>query len=381
MAQIGIEMPARHAERPVGALSARQGVADLVLEYDDAHDDGGSTPLAYDIFVIPADYTLETLYTRWRNNDIVLPNSGRGYAWSLQQASKLIESFMVGLPVPPVYLSTTDERKSSVIDGMQRLLTIFSYFDGAFPENTPHAGREFRIAGINEDNALHGKTFDELDEDDRKRLRDSSLRAMTIVHNDPADRSGMYEIFERLGAGAVPPAPQEVRSCAYRGPLSEMIGDLNALEAWRDVLGRPDPDPRMKDRELVLRYMALFHDGDKYEHPMKSFLSDFMGAHMDPGDEYLDAERRRFVATCRAVVEKLGPAPFNNRHGQLQVPLFDSVFVAFAGNGVSNCPDNISNRLEALRADPEFCRHAGARSADAGAVRARMRLARNMLFE
>ncbi len=378
MAQIGIEMPARHAERAVASLSP-QRAADLVLEYDDA-DDGGSTPLAYDIFVIPADYTLETLYARWRNRDIVMPNSGRGYTWGLPQASKLIESFMVGLPVPPVYLSTTDERKSFVIDGMQRLLTIFSYFDGVFPENTPHAGREFRIAGINEDNALHGKTFDELDEDDRKRLMDSSLRAMTVVHNDPADRSGMYEIFERLGAEAVPPAPQEVRSCAYRGPLSEMIGDLNDLEAWRDVLGRPDPDPRMKDRELVLRYMALFHDGDRYAHPMKRFLSNFMGAHMDPGDEYLEAERRRFVATCRAVVEKLGPAPFNNRHGQLQVPLFDSVFVAFAENGPAACPGDMRERFEALRADPEFGRRAGDLSGTTGAVLGRLRMARRMLF-
>lgn len=380
MAQIGIEVPARRADLAAPELDHGRAAADLVLEHDDA-DDGETTPPLYDIFVIPADYTLETLYERWRSGKIVLPRLRRRYTWGLPHASKLIESLMAGIPVPPVYLSTTDEETSIVIDGMQRLLTIFSYFEGAFPKDAPHGVGEFRIAGINRDNVLYGKTFGELDEEDGRRLKDSSLRAMTIVHNDPSDRSGIYEVIERLGAGAAPLAAQEVRSCAYRGPFSELLDDLNGLGEWRDVLGRPDPDPRMKDTELVLRYMALFHDGGRYAHPMKGFLSDFMGAHRDPGDGYLGAERLRFASTCRAVTESLGPAPFNNGRGQLQVPLFDSVFVAFAGNGTAGCPGDIADRLEALRADPEFGRLAGAQSTATGAVRGRLRLARRMLFE
>ncbi len=379
MAQVGVEIPVRQAGQDVASLSSRRDGADLALEHDDANDDE-STPLAHDILVIPTDYTLETLHTKWRNNDIVIPNFERGYVWGLPQASKLIESFMMGLPVPPVYLSTTDEQKSVVIDGLQRLLTIFSYLEGAFPENTPYGGREFRIAGINKEHALYGRTFDELDDEDSRRLKNSTLRAMTIVHNDPADRSSIYEIFERLNTGGTQLTAQEVRSCVYQGPLSKLLEDLNCLGEWRAVLGRPSPDPRMKDRELVLRCMALFHDGDRYARPMKGFLSDFMGSRSDPGDVYLDAERRRFVATCRAVTENLGPAPFNNQHGQLRVPLLDSVFVAFANNGVAACPDDISERFETLRADPEFGLHTGTQSTTTGAVRGRLRLAHKTLF-
>lgn len=147
------------------------------------------------------------------------------------------------------------------------------------------------------------------------------------------------------------------------------------------MLGRVDPDPQMKDRELVLRCMALFHEGDRYEAPMRDFLSVFMGMRRDPGADYLEAERRRFAAACRAVREALGPAPFSNRHGQLRVPLLDSVFVAFARNGAAGCPGDISERFKALRGSPEFAQHAGVSSATTGAVRGRLRLANKMLFE
>lgn len=140
---------------------------------------------------------------------------------------------MIGLPVPPVYLSTIDEETSVVLDGHQRLLTIFSYFEGTLPRGSPHGGQEFRIEGINRGSALYGRTFDELDYDGRARLKNSLLRVMTIVHNNPEDGLSMYEISERLNAGGTPLAAQEARSCAYHGPLSDLLGDLNSMGEWR----------------------------------------------------------------------------------------------------------------------------------------------------
>ena len=356
--------------------------AGLALDCDDAEGDDGETPLAYDIDVFPADLALKTLHARWRSGEIVVPSRARGYAWGLQKASRLIESLMAGIPVPPVYLSTTGEQRCVVVDGMHRLLTIFSYLEGRLPGSARGAGREFRIAGISEDSALFGRTFAELDEEDGRRLAASTLRVVTVVHNDPADWRGAYEVFERLGGrgGAADPSAQEVRARAYGGPLSDLLDDLNGMGEWRDILGMRDPDPRMKDRELILRYMALLHEGDRYERPMKGFLSDFMGAHRDPGGEYLDSERRRFATACRAVAESLGPAPFGGRDGRLRVPLFDSVFVAFAERGAAARPDDILERFQALRADREFGLHAGALSGATGAVLGRLRMARRILF-
>ena len=362
---------------------ARGGDGCLATEAE--RDEGSaSTPLEYGIYTLPADCTLEELYNKWLNREIAFPKLERGYAWTEARASKLIESFAMDLPVPAVFLSTDDDGRSTVIDGTQRLLTVFSYFGGSYPEDSALGGRRFQIVGINEDSRLYGKTFFELDGEDQDRLKGAILRATLVRRSgEGGDGSGMYEIFERLTTGGTPLGAQEVRSCAYAGGLNDLICELNRGGDWRSILGRPLPDPRMRDAELVLRCMALFHAGGEYAPPMKGFLTSFMAGHKSPGEEFLDGERRRFEGACEAALAALGPRPFNNARGQLRVPLLDSVLVAFArrDGGGSRLPSDMGERLAALRSDKKFAEYAGPSSTAAHAVRGRLRLAQEILFE
>lgn len=352
------------------------------LSVDDDEERGGeSTPLEYNILSMPADYTLETLHQKWRNRDIVIPKFQRGYVWKAPQASKLIESFLMGLPVPPVFLATDESEKSVVIDGMQRLVTVFSYLDGAYPINSDFKGKKFEIVGINENSRLCGKTFLDLGEDDQRRLKNAVLRATIVKQNSPTnDNSSMYEIFERLNTGGTSLEAQEIRNGVYMGSLNELLGKLNADKDWRDILGKPRDDPRMKDREMILRYMALFHEEASYAPPMKKFLSNFMARHKNPSDEFLNREEQRFTNVTRAIRNTLGSKPFNNEYGQLRAPLFDSIFVAFAHNS-NRRPDDIKERFRRLRGDPEFVKHTGRSTTSAGSVKGRLARAREILFE
>ena len=369
-------------EREAGGWDgAEDGILATEAERDESH---AATPLEYNIYTIPADYTLEELYNKWLNRDIAIPKFERRYVWTEAQASRLIESFMMDLPVPAVFLSTDDDGRSIVIDGMQRLLTVFSYFGGSYHESSDLAGQRFRIVGINESSRLYGKTFFELGEDDRQRLKDAMLRA-TLVRRSGGGKgcdSSMYEIFERLNTGGTQLEAQEVRNCVYEGGLNDLLGEMNKDENWRSILGSPGPDPRMRDKELILRCMALFHEGDEYTEPMKGFLSGFMAKHKSPGEKFLEDERRRFRGACGAAHAALGPKPFNNSRGQLRVPLLDSVLAAFAHNSDSGAgmPDNMAERLEALRSDKKFAECAGPSSAATSAVRGRLRLAREIMF-
>ena len=363
--------------------SRSSGGAGVAQSVEVAQDDdvGVSTPLEYNIFAMPADFTLETLHQKWRNGDIKIPEFQRGYVWKPPQASKLIESFMMGLPVPAVFLATGDDNRSIVIDGMQRLLTVFSYLDGKYPDDSAYKGRRFQITGINEKSRLYGKTFWDLGDDDQRRLKNAVLRATIVMQNEPKDDdSGIYEIFERLNTGGTSLEPQEVRNCLYAGGLNDMLRGLNSDKDWRAILGRPRHDPRMKDVEMILRYMALFHAEGEYSAPMKNFLSRFMAKHRNPGAEFVDAENGRFASLCRTICDTLGPKPFNNEYGQLRMPLFDSVFVAFAHNA-DGPPVDIKERFERLRAGEEFARYAGKATTSVAAVRGRLRLARETLFE
>lgn len=363
----------------------KSGAAARDLEVEEERGQGSApTPLAYGIYTIPADYTLETLYNKWLNRDIAIPRFERGYVWSDVQASKLIESFAMDLPVPAVFLSTGDDGRSVIIDGVQRLLTVFSYFGGSYPEGGALGGQRFKIVGINEGSRLYGKTFFELDDEDQRALKGAILRATLVRQNGAGDGddSGMSEVFERLSAGGTRLEAQEVRSCVHAGGLADLLREVNGNRDWRSILGRPQPDTRMKDVEMILRYMALFHAEDEYAPPMKAFLSKFMAKHKSPGEAFLGEERRRFEGACSAVLSSLGPEPFDNGRGQLRLPLFDAVFVAFARSGGAGArlPGDMKGRLEALRADQRFAEYSGPSSATAGATRGRLRLAREILF-
>ena len=155
-----------------------------------------SAPPDYQISTYPADFTLEVLHQKWKAGDILIPDFQRGFVWKQVQASKLLESFLVGLPVPAVFLY--NERKSQkffVIDGQQRLKSIFYFFEGYFGPETQGTRRVFRLTGLSPDSTFNGKWYDDLRDEDKRRLKNAVLRAFVVQQLDPADDSSMYHIF------------------------------------------------------------------------------------------------------------------------------------------------------------------------------------------
>ena len=344
-------------------------------EIDDVEEE--LPPPEYDIWQMPVDYTLEVLFTKWQKGEIAIPDFQRDYVWNQTQASRLIDSFIMGLPVPPVFLFVDENQKLLIIDGMQRLKSIFDFFNG-YLEGSNGRQRPFELTGIHENSRLCGKTFDQLDEEDQLKLKNTALRAIQIKqHHPPGNPTSIYHIFERLNTGGTKLRQQEVRHCIYSGKLNDLLTELNRTEAWREIIGNHVTHKRKKDVELILRYMALFHQADEYKKPMMDFLSNFMAQHQDPPDEFIEAERRRFGKTCRVILEKLGSKPFGRiiRH-----PVFDSVFVAFAKHIDGECPTDIARRMKSLLDNAEFVESSSHTTTDPARVRTRLHLAEKILF-
>lgn len=359
-------------------------LAALQIEDMGEDENGGTTPQKYDVMYMPADYTLGELYDMWKRNAITVPEVQRGYVWTPVQASRLIESFMMDLPVPPVFLMMDSEENALVIDGMQRLLTIFYFFDGWYGKGgNREPSREFRIVGINRDNEIYGKRFEDLPGYIQKELKSQLLRTIQIRQDPPSNDSinstVVYHIFERLNAGSTSLYEQEIRNCAYAGKMNDLLHDLNNDEGWRKILGRPYPDPRMNDIQLALRCVALFHHGDRYQNPMKDFLSGFMHDMRNPTDDFILQEKERFGNVCRRIVDHLGERPFHSPHGALRAPLLDAVFVAFAHNA-DDVPGDVKDRFEDLKENPLFKPHSGTSDAAAPAVEKRLEAASKVLF-
>jgi uncharacterized protein with ParB-like and HNH nuclease domain len=300
----------------------------------------------YKIANYPADFTLQGLYDKYLHKDIDIPTFQRRFVWKIVQSSKLIESFLLGLPVPGIFLyKDKQSQQLLVIDGQQRLRTVFGYFDGIFPDSK----RNFRLKDV--DGRWEGKSFLDLDEPDKRRLKDSVLRAIIVEQLDPNDNTSIFHIFQRLNTGSTVLNPQEIRNCLYHGKFSDLLNELNKSPQWRKIIDSPIPDSRMRDIELILRFLALTNRYKQYESPMKDFLSNFMNDYKN--DEIKITEfRKTFEDTVNTIYGKLSSRPFVIKTG-LQAAVFDSIMVAFALN-LDKIPQNIKERHEKLLKDNEY---------------------------
>lgn len=241
---------------------------DDVLDSSTSEDVEASTDLRYQITSYGADYPVDGLVKRLRARDIELPRFQRDFVWSLAQASKFVESLLLGLPIPAIFLSKESEsQKLLVIDGQQRLKSLLAFYDGLL------RGREFRLEGVNKE--FQGVTYKTLPESDRRRLDDALLHAIIIRQEDPKnDDSSVFLVFERLNTTSTPLSAQELRACVYHGAFNEFLQTANDNANWRSIYG--EPNLRQKDRELILRFLALSFDIESYARPMKLFLTNFM---------------------------------------------------------------------------------------------------------
>jgi hypothetical protein len=295
---------------------------------DEAQLDDAVPADSFDISSFGADYDVEGLISRLRRGDIFIPTFQRNYVWNQKEASRFIESLLLGLPVPGVFLAREPESQQLlVIDGQQRLLTLLFFVDGYFhPNITGTTRRVFNLQGVSK--RLENRTFQSLEDRDRRKLMDSIIHATIVKQDSPADDdTSIYHIFERLNTAGRKLTAQEIRTAIYHGPLINLLEELNQLEAWRSIMGKPNV--RLKDEELILRFLALFHQGDAYERPMEEFLTKFLRKNMRPAQSIISQYREEFTKTITVVADAIGKRAFRPIRA-VNAAVLDSVMVGIA---------------------------------------------------
>jgi len=359
-------------------MTAEFSEDDLELE-DDVEDE--EVAISYDIASYPSDNTLSTLVDMWGRGDIKIPDFQREFVWSRKQSSLLIDSFLSGLPVPPIFFYIGDDNVNLVIDGQQRLLSIFFFFEGYFGAEDAHGNRPvFRLYGLGKKSPYRNKRYQDLDEADQRGLRSAVLRAINIRQLGPAnDDSSAYYIFERLNTGGTPLTGQEIRNVVYRGPFNDTLKSLNADESWRAILGRPLPDKHQKDIELLLRVFSLVGTADQYEKPLKKYLNDTMGKHREGKSQKAEAFSKVFPLVTKMVVDQLGPKPFHLRR-PLNVAALDSVLSVLLEEHASVNPTSLGDRWNSLKSDADFNEHTTRNTTDPKTVHLRIQDVRQRLL-
>lgn len=338
---------------------------------DTDNDSNGDNHVKYEITNYPSDMPLAEYRRKNENGGLIIPNFQRKYVWSKRDASKLVESFLLGLPVPGVFLyKRRSDNKFLVVDGQQRILSAIYFMKGVFKD------RSFRLENVR--SKWEGKTFDELDDADRRHLEDAILRATIIQQLDPEDETSIYHVFERLNTGGKNLNPMEVRRCVYTGPFAEKLEELNRNKNWRLLIGQANEDIRYRDVEWVLRALAFCCRQTKYEKPMKQFLTDFM---KDNSKNDLESQSavKRFNGLCEVLLSTVGGKPFHLK-GRLNYAALDSVFGTLLRVDVGNLPGNLSERFQALLVHPEFEKGVSINTSDVSCVKARFDIANTILL-
>ena len=212
----------------------------------------------------PYDYSIDQLTSHVDKGKILLIEVPyqREYVWDDAKASRLIESLLLNVPIPVCYFGENEDGTWEVIDGLQRIQSIVRFLKN-----------NFTLRGLSVLAEMNGKKFHELPARDQRRIESRTLRFVVITEESHPDIK--FDVFERLNTGAVKLLPQELRNCIYRGQLNEGLHRLANNKVFRSAIGR-SRDSRMRDEELVLRFLALYANLPGYKPPVTQFLNEHM---------------------------------------------------------------------------------------------------------
>ena len=220
------------------------------------------------------DWTTETIIAQLKRGNIALnPRFQRRDAWTVQQKSKFIESLVMGLPVPQIVLAESREKRGSylVLDGKQRLLSLLQYWGlGQGAKN------RYALSGLKILTHLNRKRLSDLEgepslEPELNALLNQTIR--TVVIKNWPDTDFLHLVFLRLNTGSVKLSPQELRQALLPGKYTDWVDEkASKSEPLRTLLNISEPDYRMRDVEVLARFIAFRQFLNDYPGRMKKFL-------------------------------------------------------------------------------------------------------------
>jgi hypothetical protein len=319
----------------------------------------------YNISSWGADYSFRELVSLYDEDDLVKPELQRKYVWEKPEASRFIDSILLGLPIPSIFLAKTEENKMLIIDGYQRLMTVNDFIKGIWSGDNS----VFTLSNIpgKINHRWRGKAYNQLSESEQRKIKTTTIHAIIFEQKQPKDDdTSLYQIFERINTSGKSLMPQEIRNCVYQGNLNTLLFQLNKDVNWRLLYGNTKEDSRMRDLEFILRFFALktdeIKDTKKGSISLKKVLNEFMGAKGNNEPQTVLAYSTEFTQSMLIVKNQFGDnAFFNVQSNDLTTirkrfypTVYDSIMIATSialAKGVDTSKATEENRLALLRDD------------------------------
>lgn len=376
-------------------LSSPNGLVpvDIIIDEGDDYSPLDIAPEKRRVKTEKQDLPVETLVS-WVNRGKMnlQPDFQRNFVWNLSKSSRLIESLLLDIPLPVIYVAEEGNRTYSVVDGQQRLTSICSYVNGIFPE-----GQTFKLSGLTVLTELNRKSFSDLSLEHQEEILNCILRVIVIERDSDPDVK--FEVFERLNLGAEKLNDQEVRNCVYRGNYNELLRELADNPYLLKILRSEKPHTRMADRQLILRFFAMCrHTHQGYKGPMKRFLNTEMEHHRqlsadaleDMRQQFSDAIELAYLVFGENAFRKYKPGNTYNPSGawessRLNVALWDTLlytFSAFKKDEIAPLASHIREEfLDLITNDKQFSEYISSSTDNPDRIQYRAEIWRQRLQE
>lgn len=291
----------------------------------------------YNINSWGADLSFREIISMYDEDELLKPELQRKYVWSKVEASRFIDSILLGLPVPSVFFAKEPNETMLIIDGFQRIMTVYDFVNGIFSGD----GKVFKLSNTeNINERWRGRAFAELSVEEKRRIRNTTIHAIIFEQKYPQNDTGMFQVFERINTGGRTLKAQEIRNCVYQGKCNNLLIRLNKNTTWREILGVDEEDARMADMELILRFFAMAELHNREEKKLKQinltkYLNKYMGDKTNTEEHIIERMEQDFISTIEACKEAFGKVAFRNLKknsdeftNKINPAIFDAIVVA-----------------------------------------------------
>ena len=251
----------------------------------------------------------------------------RKFRWDETTESRLIESVLLGLPVPSLFMATNADGTWEVVDGLQRLSTLMHFVSEPEAVWLPELGKTHPLvlSGLEKLDRFNGSAYSTLPTPVQLAFGKRGLRVTAL--SDKSNVQARFEVFERLNTGGVALSPQEVRACIFQGPFTDFLRELadEATFVGLVKLQRAHQHDATRE-ELVLKFFAYLYDRDAFDGAVGGFLTQYTEKAVKTFDA--DSNRKLFLATVTRLAEITGGPFLRQKYGNTPLNQFESALVA-----------------------------------------------------
>ena len=323
-----------------------------------------------------ADMTFGEIINMYENDEIIIsPEFQRAFRWKEDRQSRFIESLLLGIPIPPIFVAETEEGIWELVDGLQRLSTVLSFFGKLKDEKK----NDLVLTAGTLIPELEGFNKDTLPARYMLALKRAICRVEIIRFDSGVEMR--YELFNRLNTGGVELSEQEIRNCIFRGYSNEFNAFINELAKTPEFINNihlsDDKKERMHLEELILRYLTLKNRGTKFKHIQKHMDEYMLSISKEEENFDYGNEKKIFLRVIKKIND-LNENIFDLVSLPFSTSMYDPIMVLFAKHIDyidTLSKEEILSRVNQLKNDNEFRKHTTSSSSSKGRITKKLEIA------